>query len=820
MATSTQRPGVCMNELHRSRKTVDLRSQGGAEGIAKQLGSDANRGLPWKQVPKNRKEYGDNADPAAASCYFRAVMFSKLRNLHIAMMIVGCLAAICDTLTGEPARAISVVQGLVGWVLITILGPSVMIASELITTLSMFRKFQQQNPVTLRKHVTVLRDGQEVAIKRSHLVVGDVLFLNESDTIPADGVILVANGLVVDETLLSAERKQVAKDATTDPWVRCGTRVVKGIAQVLVLAVGENTEWGGACMSWRDAKKVSSVATNIENLYVKLFVFGLGLAVVLIIQWLVRLRDAAKYSSSAAELLLYVATIEVAAVPQGLPLFRSSQLDYVQSKMGKVAVRQPFACENLGAVSAICVDVEGPITNGSLVVQKVLRSDGSSLPLDKGMAQLHPKLGCTLGKCSIVAEAHPDVTLSASMGMRRSMGIVVENDDQLRGACTLHQTTDSSRTVVVANVNEADGSRRLYAAMSVRDALSRCAHVLLPDGKIARLGKRGRKKLENVLKDTTNKGMRAVGLCYRDLAASDTVLNDAAAAANAMVLVAVLVVESVIRDNAAGAVAACRRANIDVYMMTAYPDRDTAVFVAREVGLLQEQDGDPGRHVVMDAATFFAMEQSQQIDTLSSLKVLTGCKGKHKAWLIELLQKQGHVVAVVGESRKSLKALMKADVGVTTCTADTAVVKVAADVILQDNNYLEDVVEAIMWGRYFQQTLIEFVKCHYQCNIDAMIFAFVCAIWGGVEPTALLVAPLLAMLVPCVLKFQGKEPEPSRELREQRPRSVMEPLIPRGTRRTLAVRHLFLVIAAVYGYPLWKDIPWGSFFVPSLSPLT
>jgi len=329
-------------------------------------------------VHDHRRAFGANRLPSPESKSFLQLVYE---NLQDPIIIILCLAATLNTVLGlaieEERKKRGWIEGVAIWVAVTLV-VSVSAGNDY----QKDRQFRKLNAQRDMIQVKVMRGGKPRLVPHTSLVVGDLLILDTGDKVTADGIVVMSQGLVVDEASLTGEsdpiKKRVLESGSEDCWIRSGTQVSEGSGTILLVAVGLHSEWGKTMQLVGEAgdeetplqEKLTVVASTVGKI-------GFGVAIccfiALLVKWCIvnkgfpvkKIND-----QGPVQFFLFAITIIVVAVPEGLPLAVTISLAYSMKKMMKDNnfVRVLAACETMGGATAICSDKTGTLTENRMTV--------------------------------------------------------------------------------------------------------------------------------------------------------------------------------------------------------------------------------------------------------------------------------------------------------------------------------------------------------------------------------------------------------------------------------------------------------------------
>ena len=745
-------------------------------------------GLTREQVEQSRAKYGRNllTPPKRKSLW--VLFFEKFKDPIIRILLVAaCLSLVIGFIHHEFAETIGIFCAI-------FLATGVGFWFEY----DAMRKFDVLNSTNDDTPVTVIRDGEVCEIPKQDVVVGDVVVLESGQEIPADGVLLEAVSMRVNESTLTGE-PQI--DKTTDPaefqpdatypsnHVMRGTTVIEGHGVMQVEAVGDATEFGKVAeQSTIESEEETPLNLQLKRLSKLIGRVGTTLAVLTFCALIIKgffvtgeLRNA-DWITVAGELLQYfmvAVTLIVVAVPEGLPMSVTLSLAVNMRRMLKTnnLVRKMHASETMGAITVICTDKTGTLTCNEMRVHEI-RSYGvdDQALLDESIA----------ANSTAFLDAHGKVignpTEGALLLWMQSRGVSYQT---LREEAPVvdQLTFTTERKFMATLVDSPTRGRMLYIKGAPEIILGRCVPF---DRK---------SEVETQLTTYQNMAMRTLGFAYAFCPEARTC--DEALAAGGLQFYGIAAISDPVREDVPAAVAQCLGAGIEVKIVTGDTPA-TAKEIGRQIGLWTPEDTDFNH---MTGTEFAAMSDEELLDRVQALKIMSRARPLDKQRLVRLLQEKGEVVAVTGDGTNDAPALNFAHVGLSMGTG-TSVAKEASDITLMDDSFAS-IATAVMWGRSLYKNIQRFVLFQLTINVVAIVIVFLGSIFGSQLPLTVTQMLWVNLIMDTFAALALASLPPSRSVMEEKPRKNTDFIItPSMARTILGVGVLFIVVllGLLYGF--------------------
>lgn len=812
-------PGsVSADELYQmnSEKSDDsLGEMGGIRGIAASLGVDLAQGVRDEaDAGRLRAEYGRNDFESPDPKSLFSLFLDQLQDpTLILLMVLALLSTILGSAIPEEREELGYVDGIAIWVAVLVVS-----GVGAVNDWQKDKQFRVLNDAKNVIEVKVRRGGRECTIWSNEVVVGDVLLIDAGDKFVADGVYIEGHDLVADEASLTGESEPVAKNEKK-PFCRSGTQATEGEGKVLVLAVGERSEWGETMSKVMGEVEDTPLQEKLGVLAEKIGKVGFGVAavcfVVLFVSWMIRHRGwDTDESTEVLDYFLFATTIIVVAIPEGLPLAVTIALAYSMKRMmdDNNFVRVLAACETMGGATCICSDKTGTLTENKMTVTEgwFMGIDSKSgvpaqttLPADAARALTD---GVALNSKAFLVDPPPDAVAGTPIefvGNRTECALLVmcrelgEDYRRIRDARTktitkMHQfTSDRKRSSVVAA--EGAGSR-LHIKGAAEIVLRSCVSQVDTSGAVVAMSQEGRHAHEEYITAMASRGLRTLAIAYRDFApnTSEGVLDDADQCEADLVLLALVGIKDPVRKEVPGAVMTCMNAGIRVRMVTG-DNVHTAKHIARECGILTDGDA-------MEGPEFRKLSPEQMREILPKLQVLARSSPSDKYLLVSALKEMGEVVAVTGDGTNDAPALKVSDVGLSMGITGTEVAKEASDIVILDDNF-NSIVASVSWGRCVFANIRKFLQFQLTINGVALIVATLAAVTQRGMPLNVLQLLWVNLIMDSMAALALATEKPNPELLNERPHGREEGLISRTMWKHIIVQAVFQV--AVLMAVLW-----------------
>ena len=654
------------------------------------------------------------------------------------------------------------------------------------------KKFDLLNAVGEETPVTVIRNGKVKEIPRKEIVVGDIVILNTGDEIPADGTLVEAVSLQVNEANLTGE---LMVNKTTDPEhfddeatypsnaVMRGTTVTDGHGIMKVDRVGDATEIGKvARQSTEQSGEKTPLNIQLEKLANLIGKVGFTIATLTFLiftgkdlyayftansvetweQWLEVAQIVLKYFMMAVTLI-------VVAVPEGLPMSVTLSLALNMRRMLKTnnLVRKMHACETMGAITVICTDKTGTLTQNLMQVHEAQVDESNPELVAESIAV----------NSTAFLDEKAEGEKPSGVGNPTEVALLLwlngkgANYISLReNAHTVNQLTFSTERKYMATLVDSPimNKRVLYIKGAPEIVMSKCS---LSDDKI--------KAYNEQLLAYQNKAMRTLGLAYRIIPEGKSEDCAELVAEGGMTFLGIFAISDPIRPDVPDAVKKCQSAGIGVKIVTG-DTPGTATEIARQIGLWTENDTERNRITGTD---FAALSNEEALERVLDIKVMSRARPMDKQRLVQLLQQKGAVVAVTGDGTNDAPALNHAQVGLSMGTG-TSVAKEASDITLLDDSF-HSIATAVMWGRSLYKNIQRFIVFQLTINVVALLSVLLGAFFGSALPLTVTQMLWVNLIMDTFAAMALASISPSMDVMNEKPRKRTDFIISKAMQKNI-----------------------------------
>ena len=727
--------------------------------MAKEINS--NSGLSDEQVGQSRKRCGLNVLTPPRRISLWKLYLDKYRDPIIQILLVAAL--------------ISLVLAFIEHNFMETTG--IFVAVFLATTVGFYferdaaKKFHILTALSEEQPVKVRRNGRVIEIPRRDVVVDDIVLIEVGDEVPADGVLLSCTDLQINESSLTGEpmTEKALEGGGDGAYARNvvlrSTMVMNGRGEFRVTAVGDATEIGKVAAKSTEQTAVKTplyvqldkLATMISKVgsivSVAAFVLFLGHDILTNPVW--GGKDYLYMADLVLEYFMMAVTLIVMAVPEGLPMAVTLSLALNMRRMLKSnnLVRKLHACETMGAVTVICTDKTGTLTQNQMQVDTLLLKQGSEHLLHLAIA------------VNTTAELDNDRGIGNPTESALLLWLKAKGHDyaELRKQCTVvsQQPFSTERKYMSTRVL-AEGTQYLFVKGAPEIVLAKCD-----------LDDKEKQKAQEELADFQRKAMRTLAFAYQK--AED----------GKMTLQAIVAITDPLRKEVPAAVQECRKAGIEVKMVTG-DTAATAFEIGKQIGIFEEDntsigaDGEmtPLEVQMITGEQWEALSDEEAYKRARNIRVMSRARPTDKQRLVAMLQKHGEVVAVTGDGTNDAPALHYAHVGLSLGSG-TSVAKEASDMTLLDDSF-KSIANAVMWGRSLYRNLQRFLFFQLVVNVAALLLVLGGSIIGTEMPLTVTQILWVNLIMDTFAALALASLPPSHEVMKEKPRKASDFIISRS----------------------------------------
>ena len=734
-------------------------------------------GLTDEQVKQSREQHGKNVLTPPQRTSLWKLYLDKYRDPIIQILLV--------------AAFVSLILAFIEKNFMETIG--IFVAVFLATTVGFYferdaaKKFNLLTALSEEQPVKVRRNGKVMEIPRHDVVVGDVVLVEVGDEVPADGELIVCNDLQINESALTGEpvaEKSLeggGDGAYPRNVILRSTMVMNGRGEFVVTAVGDATEIGKVA---KKSTEQTSVETPLHMQLNKLakMISKVGSVVSVAAFFIFLIHDiltnpvwgGKDYFYMAEIVLKYfmmAVTLIVMAVPEGLPMAITLSLALNMRRMLKSnnLVRKLHACETMGAVTVICTDKTGTLTQNKMQVSALELKQGDEALLDTAIA---------LNSTAELNDGKPigNPTESALLLWLDAQG---KDYEELRKQVNvLKQLPFSTERKMMATLAEVDGETYLFVKGAPEIVMKKC---IIED--------RMQRQSAEELDEWQHKAMRTLAFAYKKIEASIMRTSRTSTAevvalldANDLQLQAIAAIADPIRPDVPAAVQECRHAGIEVKVVTG-DTAATALEIGKQIGVFEDEPeniGADGSLTSLDqqmitGEQWEALSDEEAYERAKDIRVMSRARPTDKQRLVAMLQKRGEVVAVTGDGTNDAPALHYAHVGLSLGSG-TSVAKEASDMTLLDDSF-KSIANAVMWGRSLYRNLQRFLFFQLVVNVAALLLVLGGSVIGTEMPLTVTQILWVNLIMDTFAALALASLPPSHEVMKDKPRKASDFII-------------------------------------------
>lgn len=734
-------------------------------------------GLTDEQVKQSREQHGKNVLTPPQRTSLWKLYLDKYRDPIIQILLV--------------AAFVSLILAFIEKNFMETIG--IFVAVFLATTVGFYferdaaKKFNLLTALSEEQPVKVRRNGKVMEIPRHDVVVGDVVLVEVGDEVPADGELIVCNDLQINESTLTGEpvaEKSLeggGDGAYPRNIILRSTMVMNGRGEFVVTAVGDATEIGKVA---KKSTEQTSVETPLHMQLDKLakMISKVGSVVSVAAFFIFLIHDILTNPAWGGKDYFYMAeivlkyfmmavTLIVMAVPEGLPMAITLSLALNMRRMLKSnnLVRKLHACETMGAVTVICTDKTGTLTQNKMQVSALELKQGDEALLDTAIA---------LNSTAELNDGKPigNPTESALLLWLDAQG---KDYEELRKQVNvLKQLPFSTERKMMATLAEVDGETYLFVKGAPEIVMKKC---IIED----RMLRQSAEELD----EWQHKAMRTLAFSYKKIETSIMRTSRTSTAevvalldANDLQLQAIAAIADPIRPDVPAAVQECRHAGIEVKVVTG-DTAATALEIGKQIGVFEDEPeniGADGSMTSLDqqmitGEQWEALSDEEAYERAKDIRVMSRARPTDKQRLVAMLQKRSEVVAVTGDGTNDAPALHYAHVGLSLGSG-TSVAKEASDMTLLDDSF-KSIANAVMWGRSLYRNLQRFLFFQLVVNVAALLLVLGGSVIGTEMPLTVTQILWVNLIMDTFAALALASLPPSHEVMKDKPRKASDFII-------------------------------------------
>lgn len=734
-------------------------------------------GLTDEQVKQSREQHGKNVLTPPQRTSLWKLYLDKYRDPIIQILLV--------------AAFVSLILAFIEKNFMETIG--IFVAVFLATTVGFYferdaaKKFNLLTALSEEQPVKVRRNGKVMEIPRHDVVVGDVVLVEVGDEVPADGELIVCNDLQINESALTGEPvaekslESGGDGAYPRNIILRSTMVMNGRGEFVVTAVGDATEIGKVA---KKSTEQTSVETPLNMQLDKLakMISKVGSVVSVAAFFIFLIHDILTNPAWGGKDYFYMAeivlkyfmmavTLIVMAVPEGLPMAITLSLALNMRRMLKSnnLVRKLHACETMGAVTVICTDKTGTLTQNKMQVSALELKQGDEALLDTAIA---------LNSTAELNDGKP-IGNPTESALLLWLDAQDKNYEELRKQVNvLKQLPFSTERKMMATLAEVDGETYLFVKGAPEIVMKKC---IIED--------RMQRQSAEELDEWQHKAMRTLAFAYKKIETSIMRTSRTSTAevvalldANDLQLQAIAAIADPIRPDVPAAVQECRHAGIEVKVVTG-DTAATALEIGKQIGVFEDEPeniGADGSLTSLDqqmitGEQWEALSDEEAYERAKDIRVMSRARPTDKQRLVAMLQKRGEVVAVTGDGTNDAPALHYAHVGLSLGSG-TSVAKEASDMTLLDDSF-KSIANAVMWGRSLYRNLQRFLFFQLVVNVAALLLVLGGSVIGTEMPLTVTQILWVNLIMDTFAALALASLPPSHEVMKDKPRKASDFII-------------------------------------------
>ncbi|MCF8001896.1 MAG: HAD-IC family P-type ATPase [Halanaerobiales bacterium] len=716
----------------------------GHQKVLESLDVNNKKGLSQSEAEQRLEEYGPNTLKRGSQVSPWDIFISQFKNIIVILLIIASSISffIGDTIEGIAILAVIIINALFGFITEYRAEKSVEELKKMVTT-----------------QAKVLRNGKIKEIDSKNVVPGDILIIEEGDRVTADGRLIEADNLALDESALTGESEPVSKHtdkieedvpiADTKNMIYMGTAVTRGNGVAVITDTGNNTQMGEISNLLSETKdEKTPLEEKLDQLGKSLIVITLVLAGVVSLLGIINGRDI-------IEMLKTGIALAIAAVPEGLPAIATITLAIGMRIMAKnnALVKSLPAVETLGSTTVICTDKTGTLTENQMTVNKIYLNDKNIKVTGTGYKpegefkennkvldvdnnedlQLFLKAATLSSNAAISQEDDlwkvvGDPTEGALVTAANKANISkVEMEEKDYNRMDEIPFTSEKKFMAVSYI-EPEDKEYIYFKGAPNVVLDKCDKYL-NNNTIEDLNQKTKEKFADINHKMGREGLRVLGVAYKEKEKDD--INEDIE--ENLIFLGFAGIMDPPRSDVKESIATAKKAGVRTIMITG-DQSDTAYAIGKMVGI----GDDTQKPITGSQLKEYNLKELEE--KIRNNSIFARVSPKDKLDIIDALNGNNEVTAMTGDGVNDAPALKKADIGVSMGQRGTAVAKEASDMVLLDDRF-GTIVDAIKQGRVIFDNIQKFIHFLFSCNLSEILFIFLGILFQ--LPTPLLALQIL-----------------------------------------------------------------------------
>lgn len=752
------------------------------EDVLKEL-NVTETGLTKEQAEESKKLFGVNELQEHEKEKAWVVFLSQFKDFLVIILII---AGIISMLTGN-IESTAVIFSVI--IMNAILGTVQHLKAE--SSLESLKNLSSPK-------AKVMRNGVKMEIYSKEIAVGDIVYLEAGDIVPADGRVIENFSLMVNESSLTGESESVGKtdEVITDEniplgdqknMVFSGSLVTYGRGVIVITAVGMKTELGKIASLMKDTKdKATPLQVSLDN-------FGKKLSISILVLCGVVFAINLYHGVNLLESLLFAVALAVAAIPEALSSIVTIVLAIGTQKMSKenAIIKKLKAVEGLGSISVICSDKTGTLTQNKMTSKKIYVNGTLTNAEDININDKYQRMLLNFGAlCSdAVSEGGKEIGDPTEVALTNLVRKFNLSELEIRKEYPrLSEIPFDSDRKLMSTLHEIDG--KIYmVTKGALDMLLRRTKFIYDENGVRPVTDEDITKIENVNYELSSNGLRVLAFTFKNFPLQKELTKEDEDKYTFLGLISMI---DPPREESKIAVQNCLKAGIKPVMITG-DHKVTAVAIAKEIGIYKEGDE------ALNGIELSTMTDEELHERIEKISVYARVSPEDKIRIVSAWQSRGKICAMTGDGVNDAPALKKADIGIAMGITGTEVSKDAASMILADDNFAT-IVKAIATGRniYFNiKNSIRFLLSGNMAGILSVFYASVAGLAMPFAPVHLLFINLVTDSLPAIAIGM----EPGREnILEDKPRDINEPILDKDLSLKIMLEGLLIAVFTMTGY--------------------